>query len=171
MGEGARGCAVKGAVHTCQDQEVLNTLSHGVLKEPQILPDSVGCALEPLLLEGALAGCKHLLTATQDVQIHIYCGRSLLLHAVAAHSGKARLKISCRYRLPHVLPLVGLARSKRDRINHGHGAHCFMLTTPDINDKDSPVAMLGASRAASCFVFSTEGGRMHGYTSTKPLLL
>lgn len=57
---------MKGAVLTCQDQEVLNTLSHGVLKEPQILPDSVSCALEPLLLEGALAGCKHLLTATQE---------------------------------------------------------------------------------------------------------
>ena len=57
---------MKGALHTCQDQEVLNTLSHGVLKEPQILPDSVGCALEPLLLERALAGCKHLLTATQE---------------------------------------------------------------------------------------------------------
>ncbi len=32
-----------------------------------------------------------------------------------------------------------------------------MLTIHDINDRDSPVAMFGASHAASVFVFSTEG--------------
>ena len=48
------------AARTCQDQEVLNTFPHGVLEEPQILPHSICCALEPLLLDGALAGRKHL---------------------------------------------------------------------------------------------------------------
>ena len=45
-------------------------------------------------------------------------------------SDKVRLQTSCSQGLPHILPLVGFARSKRGPINRGHGAQYFYRPPP-----------------------------------------
>ena len=56
---------------TREDEEVLDTIPNGCIKQPQVLPHSVCSALEPGLALYPLAGCQHLHKAACCVAAHI----------------------------------------------------------------------------------------------------
>ena len=54
----------------------------------------------------------------------------LLLHAIPAKRGKVRPADKLQVKAAKFLPLVGLARSKQDPINRGHGAQYLYRPPP-----------------------------------------
>ena len=53
-----------------EDEEVLNSITNGLLKEPHVLPHSIGSTLKPVLVRGTLGGGKDLDKPTAVVPSH-----------------------------------------------------------------------------------------------------
>jgi hypothetical protein len=57
-------------VVTREDEEVLNSITDSLLKEPHVLPHGISSSLEPVLVGGTLGGCKDFDKATAVVPTH-----------------------------------------------------------------------------------------------------